>query len=707
MIARGGSFSGKERNCCFLNTHGPRFADVSATTGLDLIDDARGLALVDWDHDGDLDLWLANRTSPRVRFMRNDMPTTHHSLALRLRGVRCNRDAVGARVEVYLPGQKTPLIQTLRAGEGFLSQSSKWLHFGLGDASTVERVVVRWPASDVEQVTEEVFASLNADGRYELVQGSGSAQTASPRSTVVQLQAKVVQPLPVTDVARTVLFKRRELSAITYRDFAGDMQTLAASNKPLLVNLWASWCSPCLVELSEFAQSEPQWRSRGLEMVAFCTDLQQEEPDPKLETARAFLDQSKLPFRTAIASEKLLQELTRIHNEVYYAQRPLPLPCSFLLDATGRIAVIYKGPVTPDQVMADMDLLTADAEQLAQHALPFPGARLLRSFDPSPLAMADAYREGSYLDEAKAATQSYLQEVNSTQNLDAMADALQGALRPPVTPEQSSSEATAVARPQNQQRQTQTAAIRQQLETLRRREQIRAYELLARIENERGDRAAEITARRASLQLQRENPTAHVQLATAYLFDRQPDQAAAVIAEAEKIQEWNANQHVAMGRLQVQMGQLEPGIQHLQRAIEMAPDQPQAYLDLAMVRQMESKVDEAILLYEQLLKTHPDLPELLNNLAWIRATSPDDALRKGDQAVQLAEHLCQLTEFRVASFLDTLAAAYAEAGRFEKAIGTSQTAIDLATKENNESLVKKLRQRMELYRARKSYRDGG
>ncbi len=62
MISQGASFSGRERNRCFLNTHAEKFADVSAVAGLDLIDDGRGIALVDWDHDGDLDLWLTSRT---------------------------------------------------------------------------------------------------------------------------------------------------------------------------------------------------------------------------------------------------------------------------------------------------------------------------------------------------------------------------------------------------------------------------------------------------------------------------------------------------------------------------------------------------------------------------------------------------------------------------------------------------------------------
>ncbi|MEO1996208.1 MAG: hypothetical protein ABGZ17_13140, partial [Planctomycetaceae bacterium] len=71
MIRRGRSYSGRERNCCFLNTTTAsadrrttepvaRFANISATSGIDLPDDGRALVTVDWDHDGDLDVWISN-----------------------------------------------------------------------------------------------------------------------------------------------------------------------------------------------------------------------------------------------------------------------------------------------------------------------------------------------------------------------------------------------------------------------------------------------------------------------------------------------------------------------------------------------------------------------------------------------------------------------------------------------------------------------
>ncbi len=104
LIRDGRSFSGRERHCCFLNIDGRRFADISTISGLNLADDGRAAAQVDWDQDGDLDLWVSNRNGPQVRFLRNEVPTNHHYLSVRLRGVTCNRDAIGARVQLVLAG---------------------------------------------------------------------------------------------------------------------------------------------------------------------------------------------------------------------------------------------------------------------------------------------------------------------------------------------------------------------------------------------------------------------------------------------------------------------------------------------------------------------------------------------------------------------------------------------------------------------------
>jgi hypothetical protein len=97
---------------------------------------------------------------------------------------------------------------------------------------------------------------------------------------------------------------------------------------------------------------------------------------------------------------------------------------------------------------------------------------------------------------------------------------------------------------------------------------------------------------------------------------------------------------------------------------------------------------------------------MANNLAWILATASDDRLRDGAEAIRLAEPLCRDAATAGANYFDTLAAAYAEAGRFDEAISVAQTALEMASAAQEADTAEKIRSRLELYRARRPYRSG-
>ncbi len=109
----------------------------------------------------------------------------------------------------------------------------------------------------------------------------------------------------------------------------------------------------------------------------------------------------------------------------------------------------------------------------------------------------------------------------------------------------------------------------------------------------------------------------------------------------------------------------------------------------------------AIADYEATLKINPKHPGVLNNLAWVLSTSPEDQVRNGKRAIKLATQAAELTEFKQAYILSTLAAAYAETGNFEKAREWSQKAVALDDGEQKEQLTKEL----ESYQANKPWRE--
>lgn len=158
----------------------------------------------------------------------------------------------------------------------------------------------------------------------------------------------------------------------------------------------------------------------------------------------------------------------------------------------------------------------------------------------------------------------------------------------------------------------------------------------------------------------------------------------------------------------LEMGLLYAGQHRLGKAIEAYTVALAADSDRPFVRQARADAylnlgmqKEAIADYEIALKLDPNNSGVLNNLAWVLATSPDDSLRNGPRAIKLALKGCELTEYRQAHIVSTLAAAYAETGDFETARRWSEKSVELG----DESLKDQLRKELTSYQAEKPWRE--
>jgi tetratricopeptide (TPR) repeat protein len=162
-----------------------------------------------------------------------------------------------------------------------------------------------------------------------------------------------------------------------------------------------------------------------------------------------------------------------------------------------------------------------------------------------------------------------------------------------------------------------------------------------------------------------------------------------------------------LGSVLLQMGEPETALTYLNRLSSERPritDAP-AYAELAMMLSVAKLPAEAIRFYEQALVGDPNLPVALNNLAWALATEPDERLRNGARAVELAERACQRSKWREPVLMGTLAAAYAEAGRFTDAVTMAERARDLAREQKMNDVAEKNDQLRASYLAGKPHRE--
>lgn len=348
MLLAGKSMSGRERNCVYLNTRDGRFANTSAISGVDFPDDGRALVRTDWDGDGDIDLWISNRNAPRVRYLQNDSPAGRHWIQFRLRGdgQSVNRDAIGARVEIVVEGdaEKDHRIRSVRAGDSFLAQSSRILHFGLDTTESIKEIVVSWPGGQVDRHT-----GVPVDHAYTLKIGKRPQEWDRPGRLLRDFTQE--PEAPKTTGYRIPLVTRLPLPKIA---IAGeDTSIRLGGGEAVLILLWASWCPVCQSELRDLSRHHNELRAAGLRIVALAVNgLGEDKSSP--EDAIAYAGREQFPFPVGVATEALMAYFQNLHDRVVVMNTPLPVPTSFLVDAKGQLTSIYKGRVALKDILADV-----------------------------------------------------------------------------------------------------------------------------------------------------------------------------------------------------------------------------------------------------------------------------------------------------------------------------------------------------------------
>jgi tetratricopeptide (TPR) repeat protein len=430
------------------------------------------------------------------------------------------------------------------------------LTFGLGASTQAVDVIVNWPDGQRDR-----FGQLAVDRHYELTQGERIAtpwRRPDAGGTPLAIRPGPLEVPAATARARVALLQRIPLPQLpltaTSREPNAALTAAPAGNAPLrsrrarLINLWASWCGPCLKELGVWAQRAAELRAAELDVLAINVDSVAGEGQAGTADPAALLDQLQFPFSRALADAETIRRLRTVHELPFAVHVDLAVPTSLLLDRRGRVAVIYRGPVTVDQLLADVRLLSLEGEAWQEAALPIAGRWNERPLPRLTLRVA--------------------RELLERRDLDAAVD----------------------------------------------------Y----------------VTRFRSDLQ--------------------EVDQFASYL--------------VALGDELLAHGRAAEGLKQYAAALEVDPRHVLA----------------------------------MNNLAWQLATHRDPALRNGELAVRWAEQAVRLTAARDVGILDTLAAGYAEVGRFADAIQAAERALRLVRPGESDGLVDRIRLRLEAYRRGEPFR---
>lgn len=591
LIEGDGSWSGRERNICYLNNGDGTFSDISFATGLDFIDDSRSFAAGDLDGDGDLDLVLKSRNSPGLRIVRNDW-RQGGALSVRLRGVRSNRDAIGA--EVVVRSGVRELTRTVHAGSGFLSQHSKELHFGLGPNDRADEVRVRWPSGHEQKVS-----SIAANHTITVVEGTDQVDS-EPFQRPIRGQSPSPKRLGNSEAVirgdGTWLIEPVPAPPWNLIGIDGNRYTSQSQRgTPMVVNIWATWCPPCRTELRNFQRNLEHFRQNGVRLVAVAVD----EPDSNSQV-RQFARDEGLEFSVLLADFRFTSSYNALARQLLDHRRDLGIPTTFLVNGEGFVEKVYQGQVLAEQLLSDAKYLGEPEAQRLARALPLPGRFLgpgpRRDFTPIGAAMLDiglADAAVPYFEQAVGRNPS---GASAHYNLGT-ARAGTGSLE----------------------------AARESFESALRYDPhyAEAQNSLGVILGRLGRHEQGVEKFRAAIAIRPGYAKAVGNLATAYERLGEPGRAEKLLAEAVVSNPELPMLRNRLGLIHARRGEFQQARKSFQEALRVAPGDPDALTNLALLEAQGGEFVAAVLHLEQVISARPDFTRAYMSLAEVLIQAND------------------------------------------------------------------------------------
>jgi tetratricopeptide (TPR) repeat protein/peroxiredoxin len=586
LIRSDGTWSGYERNVFYANNRDGTFSDVSAVVGMDFLEDGRAFALADFDHDGRLEVCLKNRNAPQLRLLKNVVEELPPSIAFRLRGTKSNRDAVGASVTIETDaGRQT---RRLQAGSGFLSQHSKQIVFGLGNAAGTVRATVRWPSGLVQELH-----NLPINHRIWVEEGTEPARsepfkTVVPkRSSSLSKTARGAEQLPTR--GETWLLVPIAAPDFSVTDLSGTNWTLAAHRgKPILLNFWPPKSSGSWEELRVLEKFHVDWTAKGLQLLVVNVD------DPADGEVRALSPGLSVPVLRATDDVAAIYNI--LYRQLFDRHRDLSLPTSFLIDSNGDIVKVYQGLIVPEHVEQDFQHIPrTEAERLAR-ALPFPSGTSALEFGRNYLSSGALFFQRGYLDQAEASFQQALRNDPSS------AEAVYGIGSVYLNQNKNAAARDAFER-----------AIKLQAnypDTLP-----DAWNNLGVIGTREGRVDDSIGCFQEALRLNPHHLLSLDNLGNAYRLQKRWDDAHQVLERALEVAPQDPEANYSLGMVFAQTDDTAKAYEYLQRALKARPVYPEALNNLGVLYLVTQRRDDAVESFERCIRVAPGFDQAYLNLA--------------------------------------------------------------------------------------------
>jgi thiol-disulfide isomerase/thioredoxin len=323
IFKQGFSFSGYERDPLFLNREGKNFYDISGVSGIDSITDGRAAVFADFDNDGDYDVFLSTIQGAGHLLFKNNVGQNNHWLRIELEGGSdIGRDAFSSVVRVK--SSAGTLTKVKAGGSGYLSEHDPRLLFGLGQDERAQSIEVTWPNGKVESFQ----ADAKAGSTLLLKEGTGKAEEIKLPSANL--------PDPLTRAQALALTLKIQLGQpfpdLHVKLLPSGETSIRKELKPgrrTLINLWATWCTPCRHEMPELQQLRARLAAKGLDLLGLNVDT-----DPRANIAQ-FLRETKAQYPILLGGAAAVEQL--------FSGEELSVPLTILLDEKGAVTELIPG----------------------------------------------------------------------------------------------------------------------------------------------------------------------------------------------------------------------------------------------------------------------------------------------------------------------------------------------------------------------------